>query len=169
VAIVDFLDTLYLYKAQLELAGEDTSFLNDVKVIKVGGRLNVGQVIERLRVKDEPIILAQEYTKILNSLVKEGEVAVVLVLGIEKFAPILELEKVLTGINALLSFVGDERRIMFYFINTDVLERAIPEVLPLLEDIGTTVVRINVVEKSYTFSVVKTINRKILGLKVTYS
>ncbi|MBC7095873.1 DUF257 family protein [Thermococcus sp.] len=67
VIVDDVLDTLYQYKVQLELAGEDTSILNDVKVVKFGGRLNVGNVVGRLHIK-EPEIQEHEYRNIFDSL-----------------------------------------------------------------------------------------------------
>jgi len=63
----DVLDTLYLYKTQMKLAGLNTSILNDVKVIKLGGRLNVGQVVGHLHIK-EPVIREQEYRQIFAPL-----------------------------------------------------------------------------------------------------
>ncbi|USS40625.1 DUF257 domain-containing protein [Thermococcus aggregans] len=46
------------------------------------------------------------------------------------------------------------------------LERTIPEAVSLLEELATTVVRVKVCEKTYAFSVVKAVNRELLGLKV---
>ena len=65
VIVDDVLDTLYLYKTQMKLAGLNTSILNDVKVIKLGGRLEVGQVVGHLHIK-EPVIREQEYGQILS-------------------------------------------------------------------------------------------------------
>jgi len=67
VIVDDVLDTLYLYKTQMKLARLDAAILNDVKVIKLGGRLNVGQVVGRLRIK-EPVIREQEYRQIFEPL-----------------------------------------------------------------------------------------------------
>lgn len=67
----DVLDTLHLYKVQMRLAGLDTSILDDVKVIKLGGRLEVGQVVGRLHVK-EPVIRETEYRRIFDSLLGGG-------------------------------------------------------------------------------------------------
>jgi len=67
VIVDDVLDTLYLYKTQMKLAGLNTSILNDVKVIKFGGRLEVGQVVGHLHIK-EPVIREQEYGQIFEPL-----------------------------------------------------------------------------------------------------
>jgi len=67
VLVDDILDTLYLYKMQMKLAGCDDSILDDVKVIKIGGKLEVGKVLERLSIK-EPVIQEQEYRKVFSPL-----------------------------------------------------------------------------------------------------
>lgn len=73
VIVDDVLDTLYLYKTQMKLAGLNTSILNDVKVIKLGGRLEVGQVVGHLHIK-EPVIREQEYGQIFEPLLGGGRV-----------------------------------------------------------------------------------------------
>lgn len=67
VVVDDVLDTLYLYKVQMKLAGFDASILDDVKAIKFGGRIKVGQVVGRLQIK-EPVIREREYGQIFAPL-----------------------------------------------------------------------------------------------------
>ncbi|USS40454.1 DUF257 domain-containing protein [Thermococcus aggregans] len=156
-----------MYKAQLELAGIDTSFLNDVKVVKLGGRLNVGQVVGRIRV-EELAIQEHEYRKVFDSLLREREIVINPILGFEKIFSLAEsTREVFRIVNDVLSFVGDKRRIAFYFINTDVLERAVPDALPLLEELATTIVEVTTEGKLYRFSVVKSVNNELSGLEFT--
>ena len=162
VVVDDVLDTLYLYKTQMKLAGFDASILDDVKVIKFGGRLEVGQVVGRLHIK-EPVIREHEYKRLFEPL--SGGAVVNPVLGIEKLFFLAESKReVLSTVNGLLSFVGDEQKISFYFISTDLLKSAAPEALPLLEELASMIVRVDMEGKSHKFSVVKSVNKEVLGL-----
>lgn len=71
VLIDDVLDTLYLYKVHLKLADFDTSLLNEVKVIKEGGTLNVGYVVERIGI-NEAAIRRSNYERIFEPLLSRG-------------------------------------------------------------------------------------------------
>ena len=87
------------------------------------------------------------------------------VLGIGKLFLLAESKReVLSTVNGILSFLGNERRIAFYFINTDLLKTAAPEALPLLEELASTVIRVDVEGKSHKFSIVKSVNKELLGL-----
>lgn len=72
--------------------------------------------------------------------------------------------EVLSTVNGLLSSVGDKRRIAFYFINADLLKTAVSEALPLLEELASTVVRVDMEGKSHKFLIVKSVNKELLGL-----
>ncbi|WP_324736031.1 DUF257 family protein [Thermococcus sp. SY098] len=166
VLVDDILDTLYLYKMQMKLSGCGDELLDDVKVIKEGGRLEVGKVIERLPIK-EPVIQEREYRRVFDPLLGGGARVINPVVGVEKLLLLVSSRReVLTILNNILSFVGDERRIAFYFINIDVLEGVTPRVLPLLEEIATTVVRITKDGRSYKFTVAKSINNEIDGVEI---
>ena len=64
-------------------------------------------------------------------------------------------------------FIGDERRIELYFVNTDVLERTLSVSLPLLEELASTIIEVDTKGGFYKFSVVKSVNNKLLGLEFT--
>ncbi|ALM74978.1 DUF257 family protein [Thermococcus barophilus] len=126
VLIDDILDSLYLYKMQMKLSGCGDEILDNVKVIKAGGRLEVGKVIERLSIK-EPVIQEREYRRVFDPLLEETKV-VNPVVGFEKLLLLADSKReIITTLNNILSFVGDERRIAFYFINVDVLESITPK------------------------------------------
>ncbi|AHF81111.1 DUF257 family protein [Thermococcus paralvinellae] len=162
VLVDDILDTLYVYKAHLKLAGLDPDILSDVKVIKLGGRLNVGQVVGHLHIK-EPIIRESEYRTLLDSLSKERVINPVL--GFEKLFLLVESERELFElVNSIFSFIDDERRIAFYFINTDLLKKK-SHVLSLLEELATTVVRVTKHGKSFSMKVVRSVNDEIDGVE----
>ncbi|GAB6101485.1 hypothetical protein JCM16138_07080 [Thermococcus atlanticus] len=71
VLIDDVLDTLYLYKVHLKLAGFNTDILNEAEVIKEGGTLNVGYVVERIGI-NEAAIRRSNYERIFEPLLSRG-------------------------------------------------------------------------------------------------
>lgn len=163
----DILDTLYLYKVQLELVGADMSFLNDLKVIKFGGRFNVGQIFGRLHI-ERPEIREQKYKEFFGPVLEEGKTVVNPVLGFEKIFLLQESKAdILNLMNEILSFVGEKPRIALYFINSDVLESTAPEALPLFEELASTILKVDIEGKLYKFSVVKSVNNNLLGLEFT--
>jgi hypothetical protein len=139
----DVLDTLYVYKTHMELADIDTGILEDVKVIKTGGRLEVGNVIKRFRVSDI-MSLIQEFEANYEALLSEMEHAIVPVLGIERLFLLADSKiEVLALVNMLTRYAGSRRRTAFYFTNVDVLKNSVPYVVPLLEELATTVLQIH--------------------------
>lgn len=176
MVVDDILDTLYLYKMHLELAGKDTSFLNDVKIIKLGGKVNVGQIVGRVRIKDEPAIFEREYKRIFESQLDEGKITVNPVLGLEKLFLTEEFKRdLLARMYIPLSLVGDRRRISFYFVNTNLIERTVPEALPLLEEVASTVLEVDIMKRkedvigkiAYRFLITKSVNNELSGLEFT--
>jgi len=163
ILVDDVLDSFYLYKRHLKLAGLDTSILDNVTVVKIGGRLNVGQVIGRIGIK-EPTVQDSEYKRIINSL--SAETIINPVLGFEKLFFLCESkEEVLSMTNTILSFIGSART-AFYFINVNLVRETTHGALPLLEEIATTVIRVHKRERKTFFNVVKSVNNEIDGLEV---
>ncbi len=167
IVIDDVLDTLYLYRAHLKLAGIDVGDIDDVEVIKEAGLLNVGKVVARLELK-QYAIRKVEYERVYEPLLDRGQV-IDIVLGSEKLFVISDIKAGINLINAILSYTGDERRIAFYFINRDLLEINEPRILSLLEEVATTVIKMTKEKSQYLLSVMKSINPDIEGVKVTLS
>ncbi|MBO8174170.1 MAG: DUF257 family protein [Thermococcus sp.] len=164
VLVDDILDTFYMYKAQMGLVGIDTRIVDEVDVIKIGGRLRVGNVLARISVK-EASVREQEYAKIWEKATK-GKKVINPVLGIGKLFILSESKtECIDLINTLLSFVGNKQRISYYFINTDLM-KITPCALPLLEELATTIVRINKHGKEFTIAVTKSINSEIDGVEI---
>ncbi len=162
IVIDDVLDTLYLYRAHLKLAGIDVRDIDDVEVIKEAGLLDVGKVVARLELK-QYAIRKVEYERVYEPLLDRG-VVVDIVLGSEKLFVISDIKAGMNLINAILSYTGDERRIAFYFINKDLLEINNPRILPLLEEVATTVIKMTKEKSQYLLSVMKSITPEIEGV-----
>ncbi|WP_456395784.1 DUF257 family protein [Thermococcus sp.] len=165
VLVDDVLDTLYLYVTHMKLAGFDTNILNGVRVIKEGGTLNVGRVVARIGI-NEASVRRSNYERVFGSLLRDRPV-VNPVLGAEKLFMLTEsAREMLTTLNVILSYTGDERRIAFFFINLDLINKTGTCILCLLEELATTVIRIVREGKCFRFSVVKSVNREIEGMEV---
>lgn len=163
--IDDVLDTLYIYAQHMELGGIDTEILNNVLVIKLGGVRNVGNVVGRVPLK-EPLIQEREYAQVANSFFEQGKI-INPVLGFEKTLFLTDSKRdLLTSINAVLSHLGDKRRIAFYFVNKDILEMLEFNPLPFLEELATTVFRVKRAEGKIRLTVVKSINNELTGKEI---
>ncbi|RLF83619.1 hypothetical protein DRN48_07590 [Thermococci archaeon] len=153
VVIDDTLDTLAIYKNKMDLKGLNSEVLNDIKVVKIGGTLDVGDVIGHLALK-EPHIRVKEYLEVALPHLDSEKRIINPVLGFEKLLILSESSReVFTNLSMILSFVSTFRRTAFYFVNVDALEQAIPWALPLLEEIATTVVELGRVNNGLGFSV----------------
>ncbi|WP_297506687.1 DUF257 family protein [Thermococcus sp.] len=161
VIVDDILDTLYIQISHLKLAGWDIGIVDELKVIKEGGTLKVGNVVARLRL-DQYAIRQTQYSRVYEPLISRGGV-VNIVLGLDKLFLISDMHDNMKTVNSILSYTGDDRRIALYFINRDLLGTSCPHFLPLLEEIATTVIKVTKEKGRYVFSVVKSINNKLDG------
>ncbi|NJE25112.1 hypothetical protein E3E22_00400 [Thermococcus sp. MV5] len=140
ILIDDFLDSLYLYKKHIKLSGLSNQPINNVVVIKLGGILEVGHVIGKVSVS-ESTILQKEYDYVFERVPHKRFLNIVV--GFDKYLFLLQEKKeLLSALHDILKYVGNKRRIAFYFINQDLIEVAAPAALPILEEGFTRVVRI---------------------------
>lgn len=140
VLIDDFLDSLYLYEKHIKLSGLLTKPIKAAMVIKLGGILEVGNVIGKVSVS-ESTILQKEYDSVFEKVPHERFLNIVV--GFDKYLLLLQDKKeFLSSLHDILKYVGNKRRIAFYFINQDLIEVAAPAALPILEEGFTRVVRI---------------------------
>ena len=65
-----------------------------------------------------------------------------------------------------MPFIGFEKRIAFYYIPTNVLEKAFPEALPLIESVSTTIIKLDKAGKNILFSIVKSIDNELDGIEI---
>ena len=164
VIVDDILDTLYLYKIHMKLVGDDENILDSITVIKEGGKINVGNVIKRFPI-EEPSVYEQEYRRIFNSVVR-GKV-INPVVGFEKLLFLASSKRdLLSMINITLSFCGNDKRIAFYFVNVNMVKSINPEILPLQEEIATTVIEITKEEIEHRFIALKSVNGGIEGMEI---
>jgi len=160
LVIEDVLDTLYTYKSQMELAGIDSKILDNIKVLKTGGRLEVGNVMRRFQVSDI-LSLIKEFEMNYEHIFSRIEHATVPIVGLDKLFLLAESKlESLALVNTLARYAGSRKRTAFYFINTDVLMNSIPYVVPLLEELASTVIKIYKDDEK-TFKIIKSTNNRV--------
>lgn len=167
VVIDDILDTLYIYKINIELADLDSSLLNDALVIKEGGRLEVGNVIGHITLK-ESAIQWREYEQIARPLFESSQKPIInIVLGIDKLFMLADSKReIITNINNLLSWIGNKKRIAFYFVNIDLINTTEFGVLPLLEELASTIIKIKKIGNETRAVITKSANEKLNNLEI---
>ncbi|MDK2869293.1 MAG: hypothetical protein PWP39_528 [Pyrococcus sp.] len=106
--------------------------------------------------------LLREYRKVFDKLLEE-RFTIVFLFGIERWSIIRDEEVQL--VNALETFLGDTRRIAFYFVNKDILSVTSLKLLYLLEELATTIIEFKKEEKR-KLVVTKALNRVLEGYEV---
>ncbi|NJE25381.1 hypothetical protein E3E22_01790 [Thermococcus sp. MV5] len=165
IVIDDNIDTLYSFKASLELLGLDTKVLEEALVIKTGGRKKVGNIIGEIPINDVRVE-SSKYVNFFVSAIGGGNV-INPVLGLDRaFYIHSSKEEVMALIRNGILFKGDKRRIAFYFVNIDVLNNIHPAILSWLEELVTTIIRIQQSLKEMRALIVKSINHELNGEEV---
>ncbi|MBP1911943.1 DUF257 family protein [Thermococcus stetteri] len=166
VVIVDILDTLYLYYQHIKLHGKEEKILNDVTVVKIGGRFKVGNVVGRINITG-PTIGERAFSEIYQDLVKDGNV-VTIVLGLAKLMMLYSDSRkdILNIVNIILSYIGDERSKGFHFINSDLMKEVSPYIIPLIAELMTTVVKVERANGINVLKIMKSLNPNIASFEV---
>lgn len=166
ILIDDILDTLNVYKQHMKIAGLETKVLDESKVIKIRGIQKTGNIVGYISRSDIPV-LNKRYQEIFENYFSRERV-INCVLGYEKLLITSgSKEEVLHNlINQVMPFIGFEKRIAFYYIPTNVLEKAFPEALPLIESVSTTIIKLDKAGKNILFSIVKSIDNELDGIEI---
>ena len=164
VLVVDGFDTLKVYSDHAKLMGLDTEICKEVDVIKIGGRWNIGRILERIQVGEESV-LESESSRLLERFYNESKKTVTIVIGASKIFAVYSEKDSLALVNFILGFVGDKRRKTFYFMNKDMMAR-FPLIHSMFEEISTTVVDITQEQDSERLKVTKAINPELYGYEL---
>jgi hypothetical protein len=168
IIVDDVADTLCGTIKRLEVLGVDVSFLKKAPVIKIGGGNeycgNVAGTVDL----DRYYLDVSHYNAIFNSLGLEG-VAINPVLGLHKLLVSIERRNALRILGNISSFEGNRKRIAFYFVNRDAIEGVHPEVLALLEEIATTVIRWDFDSGKFRLRVLKAASLDIMGEELSFA
>ena len=151
--IVDELDQLHVFKAQLKLAGIDTSPIDTARVIKIGGILQTGNVLGRVDLSKELPIRKKHYEEVLKKVGPGYTIRIVL--GFDKVLAMHEENR--RSLEALFGhmirpYLGDERRTTIYFLNTELFsERTLKE----FREHASRVFRVKMVGGGITLEAIK--------------
>jgi len=141
VIIEDIFDTLPVYLAHLEFMGlrfKDS----DVRVIKVGGSQEAGNVLAKINFENDPYVYQRKINQALGRIVPEGPY-IHLVLGLERLLFLQDdVHNMYTHLALIKQKLGDERKINVYLIERPIVESIPYNPLPLIEDIATSVVEL---------------------------
>ena len=168
ILIVDIVDSFHLLKAKAKLAGFDGETLENVNVIKVGGKIKTGNVVAWISDLSEPVILVGKFREAYERFVEENAPVLVVALGVEKlFATSDMAPKNIHLLLSLLSqYVGNEKRLAVQFIKTSLLDENRQFLVRLLEDVATTVIRVSSMGRMTEFQVVKSIKKDMEGVSL---
>jgi len=165
VVVTDFVDALPVYLYQAELLGLDVDFIGDVSVIKVGGKVNVGNVLYRVPISPYPVYKSR-YEDALSQIVKSraGRIQLNVQLGIEMVMNLFDRKELIEQIHDIGRQIIQNRDVInVVFINVEAIERAASEVLPLLRVMFPMVLHLG--GGGETFTVRKSVFPQLRGLR----
>ena len=136
--IDDIGDTLVEFVTRLDIMDLPTDRIMKTDVIKIGGYRKAGTVVDRVEI-DKYTLDFKYYGRIYERWYTRGNVPFNPVLGMHKLFLVAENNEAIRLVRNISSFVGNKTRIALYFINKQALERRNPEIIPLLEEVATSV------------------------------
>ncbi|WP_258083421.1 DUF257 domain-containing protein [Thermococcus thermotolerans] len=168
VVVVDIFDSLYLLKAKAKLAGINDEIFDKVKAIKIGGKIETGDILGWIRDTSEPVILAKKFEETYEEVLNSEAPLLTVAVGLEKLFVTSEFypRNIQAIITAISRYVGDERRLSIQFLKAKVIDSSRRSVVDILEDIATTVIRVSRKDKVTEFYVIKSINKSLEGLTI---
>ncbi|NJE55478.1 DUF257 family protein [Thermococcus sp. 21S9] len=122
ILIVDELDQLHVFKTHMMLAGFDTTAIDQIKVIKIGGLIQTGDVVGWIELSKELPIRKKRYEEALRKANLDFSFRIVL--GFDKVLSIHEEDR--RDLESLFNhmirpYLGSRSRTTVYFINTDLI------------------------------------------------
>ena len=169
VIIIDILDSFPTLVAKMGMKGFDTSKLQSVEVIKVGGSKDAGKVIGRIDEISEATILSRKFKSLYNPIIASSSKRILtVILGLEKIflASGMSERDAQIILSHLAGYVGMAGRTGIYIIKPGILPEEKLFLVKLLEDIATTVIRSSKVGRLAEFHIVKSLNRDLEGVLI---
>lgn len=156
--IIDIADQLHVVKAHLKFAGIDTELVDEAQVIKLGGAITTGKVLERISLTLEPSVMKNEFIKILKHMEENYDYLVRITLGTEKLIRLLSedpatLEAFFGAV--VRPLLGYEKSTGVTFLNTGILRE---DIVQEAREIASRVFEVKLEDGEITFRVVKSIN-----------
>ncbi|MCO6040365.1 DUF257 family protein [Thermococcus alcaliphilus] len=156
--IIDIADQLHVLKAHLKFAGINTKLIDEAQVIKLGGAITTGSVLERISLTLEPSVMKNEFVKILKQLAEKHDYFVRIGLGTEKLIKLLSEDPATLEAffgSMVRPLLGYEKSTGVVFMNTGIIRE---DIVQEAEEIASRVFEVKLEEGEITFRVVKSIN-----------
>jgi len=162
--IDDDFDTLHTIATHARFLGVELD-LSGAKVIKTGGKEEVGNIVARVAFHPDAGVYIRNYEEAGRRVLGDAQYPMLnLVLGIENL--FLFMRSSLDSYQLILSiqrFLGNRRRKAFYLVNRNALETLSSGVLEELERISTTVIKMNPYPTGVRVNVKKSVNPSLTG------
>ena len=165
VVITDFVDTLPIYLYQAKLLKLDTSLFKNISVIKVGGKINVGKVVYNIPISQYPVYKTRYEESLLRIAGEQPErFQINIQVGIERIMTLFPRKELIAQINDMGRYIIQNRNMVdIIFINTEAIEKASSEALPLLRVMFPLVLQLE--DGGETFAIKKSVFRKLRGIR----
>ncbi|NJE05446.1 hypothetical protein E3E36_04670 [Thermococcus sp. M36] len=157
--VVDILDGLHVMKSQLRFAGIDTSPIDEIPVLKVGGKVDTGRVFSKVEETAEIAVFKRQFMNALKRIREEfGDIPFIrIVVGTSELLQLLErdppkMEEFFAGL--IRPLVGNPYTRGVVFINR---KRVCSRGLKEAEEISTRVLETRAECGKLTIRVVKSI------------
>ena len=164
VIIDDNFDALYTIATHARFLGINLD-LEDVAVIKTGGREQVGNVVARVSFHPDAGVYIRNYEEASGRILEDTRhPAIDLVVGIENLflftrSPADSYQLILS----IQRFLGNKWRKAFYLVNRDILESFPIAALAELERMATTVIEMTPYPDKARLKVKKSVNPHLMG------
>jgi len=159
----DNLDTFHLVDKHLRFFGLEDVFSDSI-VIKTGGIMNVGNVVERIKLEREPAIYLKRYEDASKRLQEKYPNSLNVVLGLERlFAFIKDFLSFYEIMASIERFLGNPNRKAFYIFDTRICKMLPLNPLPELENLASTIVQADLRERRIVGRITKCPNAEMMG------
>ncbi|MCO6041992.1 DUF257 family protein [Thermococcus alcaliphilus] len=167
--VIDVLDKYYLLRMHLASAGIDTSILDDIPVIKLGGVRHVGKItslVERVEISQDAPVWIRHYRDALRRVEEKLGRYVKLIVGIDSLLQLYEDN--IWELNALMlagfaSMMGDKASKGIVFLNSSVLN---PKTVLKLEEIFPRVLKLELKEGQLILRIEKSVDFDEYGQEI---
>ncbi|MFA4662539.1 DUF257 family protein [Pyrococcus kukulkanii] len=167
VLIDDNFDALAILETRLKILGVKYN-LDDVYVIKTGGKRKIGNVIAEIKKTSEPRVYFREYAKSFKEISEVLGKYINIVLGIEElFKSMTNPMEMYMSIFEIQKFLGNTHRKAFYLVNKDVLLTLPFPVRVEFSRIASTVVEVIPIATNAHVRILKATNPDFVGREIT--
>ncbi|USS39910.1 DUF257 domain-containing protein [Thermococcus aggregans] len=147
ILLTDFLDMLSIYKYQAELSGVTTSIIKEIPVIKVGGKLKIGNVIRKIPISSYAVhrsLYGETVSAFLRNTSPDAEFILNIQVGLEYLLNLFEKRELVEQIHDLGEYIVTKTRDIrdVIFLNIDALKDLPVEALSLLSIIMPVIAEI---------------------------